>query len=465
MLLLFSGENISSPEELTSDITSLSLQEKKRQKAKKRRHEDDEGLLYQSLTQSIFMSLLNNTQGETQQMSPDSSTGNGLMTKKQNVAEVSPVEQLLLSYNQSHSEELNTDQGKDLSVENSTGASLEQDVDDFSPLMNIFNTYGEVLGIGQMSGTSQPVGPGKAIDSGQALGSPMEDLFNEPMGAQTSVTNSMSPEVDSNGHSQFSLSPYENEEILYSDPSSSNSSTEARLNPLLYGINDGAPIHPETVEEVQHNGVVIIQESPIENLLTSPSLIKPYSTNVSETLIYRGTHATGNANITDTSIRALQNGDLHNNFISGFSNQILEEESSMLFAQTSGQREKNLRQGLVEQPEGDVYIASKLNENVEEKTDDCGFFSEEFEGVDFDENDFQEKPEDLDIQKQQLNRFENPSIQVGNGISIGEATNQIVTLVQAGAALVDNSQKISCEEIKKRHADYLVCIAFKQDQQ
>ncbi|XP_053382745.1 uncharacterized protein LOC123539582 isoform X3 [Mercenaria mercenaria] len=418
------SQSVSSPEELSSDITSLSLQETRNtHSAKKRRHDDEDGLLYQSLTNSIFQSLMENQfSTPVTAVEKDLSPVEQLLTSGTKVnSDVTPMEQLLISNPETNSDiTTNSIPDTDLSAVDSMMFNGQEE-EAFSPLAHILSTLEEA--------------------------SPIENLLTQPV-----IANSYSEGTGVNSKTEVQLSPsqIQNGNSGPFVEVSNNSVDELVLTTSLFGIYDGTQINSKAGDAEQLHDSETSEESPIENLLKAPLQSMPYSPAVS--------NDNGLSSVTyDSDMTHFNNGRSPDEPV--VNDGIPQELSFQDAGFPTSDVNTNLLNGeinetnIVGELEGNVFVASKLSENEESHCGDSerGIFT----GKVLNQEDYTLSPEDIEIQEQQLSRFENPAIRVGEGLSVKEATDIILTLGQAAGVLFESSKKMSCEEIKKRHADYL----------
>ncbi|XP_060587053.1 uncharacterized protein LOC132742616 isoform X1 [Ruditapes philippinarum] len=412
------SQSVSSPEELSSDITSLSLQEKKMiSSAKKRRHDEEDGLLYQSLTNSIFKSLMENNKLKppavslNQTLSPVEQL---LTSDNDSDTKISPMEQLFTSHRITTTD-LSSSDGEVNMPNIDHLVSVNEEEEAFSPLAQIFETYGPF----------------------SDEFSPVENLFTQPIVSNT-VSSTGSVHVDSDiqivpGHNGISEHIGE---VPY------DSVGEEALTTALLGIYDGSEINSKNRGSEQLHDSKLMEESPIENLLKAPVTLMTESpaftemeNNYSSEVYNANTGHPVNGTLLENNTI---NGDISQNI------QILENG----YHQVNGENVPG-------QLEGNTFIASKANMIEEPVSSDRECNEGYFTGKEVNNENQTDNLEDLLIQEQQLARLENPAVHVGDNMSVKEATQLILTLGQAAGVLFESAKKMSCEEIKKRHAAYL----------
>jgi hypothetical protein len=215
------------------------------------------------------------------------------------------------------------------------------------------------------------------------------------------------------------------------------------LTTALLGIYDGSEINSKNRGSEQLHDSKLMEESPIENLLKAPVTLMTESPAFTEmennysSEVYNANkgHPVNGTLLENNTI----NGDISQNI------QILENG----YHQVNGENVPG-------QLEGNTFIASKANMIEEPVSSDRECNEGYFTGKEVNNENQTDNLEDLLIQEQQLARLENPAVHVGDNMSVKEATQLILTLGQAAGVLFESAKKMSCEEIKKRHAAYLV---------
>lgn len=451
-LFLFAGQSISSPEELSSDITSLSLKEKVTQKAKKRRQDGENapeaGLLYRSLTNSIFMSLLENQQEDSTLVIPPEQTTTDLspvekLLRTDGMKQASQIEQVFDSNPQADLIISNLQSGEKLSAVEKLLNSNRLNTEELSPRVKLLSTNQETM----------------------SKSSPIEELFMRPFNSSSETRASVVTDTSSSGQYQFQTNQSQNpgSQIHFphhSEEGADKSTAMMRNNKSQTGNNVTIPVHSKAVSYKQISATQSQEESPIESLLMSPSAPIRHSTIVN--VSYTGNTIAGKLenNLSMSQAHPITASHEQTVHYANEPNQAIYNPEIDFISDGLSLDEFN-ESGPFEMPLEDfgesVHLESELENSPKEivLVEGCKFSKEDIENDGLFENNFVESLEETEIQALQLYRFENPVLVVGAGISLEEVVDIGMTLGKAAEVLF-NKTKISCEEIKKRHADYLV---------
>ena len=403
----FSGQ-VSSPEEVTSDIDKMTLQDKKAPqaattgKAKRMRVSDDReaGLLFRSLTNSIFQILAENQSKE------DLSVAN---TLQQN-AEFSPMEQLFMK-------PFDPTLGK-MSVEQTSGGEHMQF--QFATQTTTQTSTGKnktVINITGSPGTS-------TVTSYTPMSS--EKISAQPLVKETMTTrkgsdsdNSLSSSKSSN-HSLTTMTQQEPDlNSPYTMPGSSG--YESMSSPGDFNNSPG--YQPPSNESAFSEN----QVSPIECLLMTPAcaIKMPGPQN----LILQG------------KLKAFEeqqivpNGEYIGNGLDD-----IENLPSVYIADDCKLN--------------DDLMTGGINENGFTDEEDCDFFSD----VEAELNEEGISLDDLDLQLLEFNRFQCPHVRAGCNMKQQEKEAIISDLSKLAITLQSKFEIMTCHEIKTRHSAYLVSM-------
>lgn len=434
---LFIGQSVSSPEELSSDITSLSLQSAmKTQTARKRRHDDDndpeDGFLYRSLTNSIILSLLEN-QKTSAEVPPPETFPVDLVMNYQEIPpdEPSAVERLL-------NDETPANQAPQSSLEDLLSSAPE--------IAN--ENYGDHLlaTTGPTDGTLDQTPIEKLLMNGDT------HAKNVPINMKTFdfVPDSgvdILDEID-----EKLTFPHDQDQSLQSLNQFKAEVKDDLSSPVTFDVSVSNSVKESPIETMlKDNSIVQLQDfkpspvkpTPIETLLMTPVNLKSHADHVDVADLTSSLNMPADLKQETVNSSVTHMDDIKSDILN-------DDKTVILFGVNSGIPINTKPENC----EDNVLIATKLDPAFNEPFEVANDYIKQ----DLDEDMFTaDNVDDLEIQMQQLNRFENPALVVGQGISLEQAHKIVSTLVMAASVLFDKP-KLTCEEIKKRHAEYLVSI-------
>ncbi|KAL4218384.1 hypothetical protein ACF0H5_023121 [Mactra antiquata] len=438
------SQSVSSPEELSSDITTLSLQTTmKTQNARKRRHDDDndpeDGFLFRSLTNSIILSLRENQKKTPIVTSPEAFPADLVM----NYMQPPPPEETPSAFERLLMEDSNTVKEQppfeDLN-------SLEFTAPEFQEINN--QKIANQLLVDSLSADnvseSSPIEKLLLNNDSHVENIPIKsfDLVEDDPDILAAVNDYQPIQGQVQGHHTTDLVTKE----MKDEPYLANS-----IHQSIESTDTGNESHIKILLKVEQTNSDINSLTPMESLFMTPASLSTGPDNVDLVNLNPSINATMPlkeelVNRTDDCFTC-QN-EIENTCT------IPDDKNVVLYGVNIGDPINTK----AENCEENVFIATKIDPNLNDPFD----VAYDYIKRDLSENIFTaDNVDDLEIQKQQLNRFENPALVVGESLALEEARQIVVSLLIAASVLFD-TPKFTCAEIKQRHKEYLEQYTLKK---